>query len=166
MPSDKPKVVSYLEKAEKEVFDKFCDEHDYSNSQGVAHLIREGLIGNAWNEDNNSKLVECDNKLKQLENWTFERDTRITDNMLKNEVQEEQIAQLQEEISRLQRDMAKIPPQYFTDDEIASVTGRRLQEVYEWRLGIRKPRGKRVLEKLKAFEIVDGQWRKKTVGRH
>ncbi len=161
MPSNKDKVASYLETDEVQALDKFCKEKECSRSQGVVHLIRERLIEGEKVKDRIYVTQLHDKRLKTLEDYALEYEVRITGNFRRNEKLEELIAELQEDVCRLKTEVKAIPPQYFTDDEIASVTGRRLQDVYDWRLGARKPRGKRVLEKLKPYEIVDGQWRKK-----
>lgn len=62
VPSNKPKVVSYLEEVEKSAFDKLCDENDFSNSEGVAHLIRTQLL-----EKEKSTAIDTE-KLKILVN--------------------------------------------------------------------------------------------------
>ena len=161
MPSNKDKVTSYLENDEKQALDELCKENDYSHSQGVAHLIRNYLIEN--DETPESKAVEpgYEERFNLIELALNVTGALGNQTARKNEKLEEQITELQCTVEKLQKEVQEKPPQYFTDDEIASVTGRRLQEVYEWRLGIRKPRGCRILEKLEPYEIVDGQWRKK-----
>ncbi len=166
MPSNKDKVASYLEDSEIQALDKFCKEKDCSRSQGVAYLIKEKLMHDEEIPIALTYSSEIEKRLKILEGWRIDYEARGTNNFNSIERHDWRIAELQEDVCRLKAEIKEIPPQYFTDDEIASVTGRRLQEVYEWRLGIRKPRGCRVLEKLKPFEIVDGQWRKKKVSEH
>ncbi len=163
MPSNKDKVASYLETDEVQALDRFCKEKECSRSQGVAYLIQEKLINDRGRELKLAYSEEINRELKVLRDdvdFAFKVRTGMCSTLDK---QSELIAELQEDVCRLKAEVKAIPPQYFTDDEIASVTGRRLQDVYDWRLGARKPRGKRVLEKLKPYEIVDGQWRKKSM---
>ena len=161
MPSNKEKVASYLDIDETAALDEFCKENDYSRSQGVIHLIRNYLIEV---DDAKHTIAGFDNyegRMQVLEDGLFVALKLAQQTARKNEKLEECITALQCEVDTLKKVVKKQPPRRYTDDEIASVTGRRVQEVYEWRLGIRKPRGEKILGKLRYFVIVDGQWRKK-----
>ena len=163
MPSTKDKVTSYLEDDEKQALDELCKENDYSYSQGVAHLIRNYLIENDETAQTEAIGFAYEERISNLEKYRDALAQGKTATVRTISKLEEQIAELQNAVEKLQKEVQEQSPQYFTDDEIASVTGRRLQEVYEWRLGIRKPRGRRILEKLESYKIVDGQWRKRRV---
>ncbi len=44
MPSNKDKVTSYLEDTHFQAIKGFCEENNYSYSEGVSHLIQKQLI--------------------------------------------------------------------------------------------------------------------------
>lgn len=166
MPSKKDKVASYLEDNEIQALDKFCKEKDCSRSQGVAYLIQDKLINDRGRELKLAYSEEINNKLKVLEDWGLEYETRTTGNFRRNEKQDELIAELQEDVCRLKAEIKESSIHSLSDEQIASVTGRRVEEVYDWRMGVRKPRGKNILAKLEPYEIVDGLWQKKKVSEH
>ncbi len=163
MPSKKPKVLSYLEDSEMQALDKFCQEKDCSRSQGVAYLIQEKLVGN-------EELAKCySEKSKLLDNRILQNEeiAKITNQVghhcLFLEKLQEKISFLEEDVSRLKAEIKESVVPSLSDEQVASVTGRRVEEVYDWRMGVRKPRGKNILAKLQPYEVVDGQWRKKRV---
>jgi hypothetical protein len=53
-------------------------------------------------------------------------------------------------------------PVEYSDDRIAAMTGQRIQTVWEWRHGLRKPRGRRVLKTLEDIKLVEGRWIKQS----
>ena len=166
MPSNKDKVASYLETDEVQALDKFCEEKDCSRSQGVVHLIRERLIEDEKVKDRVLVTQLHDERLKTLEDYALEYEVRITGNFRRNEKQDELIAELQEEVCKLKAEIKESTVHSLSDEQIASVTRRRVEEVYDWRMGVRKPRGKNILKALEPYEIVDGLWRKKKVSEH
>ena len=163
MPTDKAKVTSYLGDEEKAVFDKLCKENGFSNSEGVAHLVREQLMGGAEVADNERRLEGLNDRIGFL----YERVDSISEHFSSlidsQGRQGKVIADLEHKLSCLESRLIESTPDYFLDEEIASVTGRREQEVYEWRMGLRKPRGERILRKLEPYEVKDGRWVKKKV---
>ena len=166
MPSNKDKVASYLETDEVQALDKFCKEKDCSRSQGVAYLIKERLV-------ESEELARCySEKSKSDDNRILQNEeiAKITNQVghhcLFLEKLQEKISFLEEDVSRLKTEIKESTIHYLSDEQIASVTGRRLQDVYDWRMGVRKPRGKNILAKLNPYEIIDGQWRKKRVSEH
>ena len=158
MPSNKAKVASYLDDVEKDVFDKFCDKHDYSNSEGVSHLIREQLMREqkmtAIDEEKVKLLVNSIVPLEQIEKSTVFYSRQCE----KIEKLEELLAKTQEEVSQLRKEILYSPKRSFSDDDIADITGQAIEKVSLWRKGLQKPRGRRVLEKLRPYEVVHGQW--------
>ena len=163
MPSNKDKVASYLENDEIQALDKFCKEKDCSRSQGVIHLIRERLIEGEKVKDRVLVTQLHDERIEQLEKTSVSTSEFRVKQAHKNEKLEELIAELQEEVCRLKAEIKESTINSLSDEQIASVTGRRAEEVYEWRMGVRKPRGKNIVAKLEPYEIVDGSWRKKRV---
>lgn len=163
MPSRKPKVVSYLDDSTKAVFDRFCDDNDYSNSEGVAYLIKQQLVEKKSDGMSNESQNKCSTRIASLEKRWDSLSAGKFALIRKLEHQGELIAILQCEVERLKNELTQSAHVYYHDEEIASVTGRREQEVYEWRMGLRKPRGKRILEKLNDYEVRDGRWVKKQV---
>ncbi|MGL5076518.1 MAG: hypothetical protein ACRDBG_11950 [Waterburya sp.] len=78
----------------------------------------------------------------------------------KTERLEYQICCLEDSLSSLKEKLNAPKVQNVTDDEIAAMTGQRVQTVWEWRHGLRKPRGKRVLKALEGIQVKDGKWQK------
>ena len=158
MPSNKPKVISYLEESDKAVFDKFCDDNDYSNSQGVAHLIREQLIEKKKTVGIDAEKVRLVVKsimpLEQIEKTSVQMHRLCQ----KNEKLEEKIAQLQLVVDILRKEVENPCRREFSDQDIAAIVRQPVEKVYLWRTGWQKPRGRRVLEKLRPFEVVHGKW--------
>lgn len=166
MPSNKDKVASYLDQDEVKALDELCQENDFSRSQGIIHLIRNHLIEN----DNSSEVQEIENDYREKVCSLDERILKIEERGKSLDAKYEDlrgvIGGLRDVIYYLQTNLKAIEPTVYPDDAIAAVTGRRVQEAYEWRLGIRKPRGTRILEKLEPYVVIDGQWRKKQVSEH
>lgn len=163
MPSNKDKVASYLEDSEIQALDKFCEEKNCSRSQGVAHLINERLIESSRTletEDSNNNQEQRIGVLETGHLIQLELNQKIAK---KNEKLEELIAELQDDVYRLKAQIDDSAIHCLSDEQIASVTGRRPEEVYDWRMGNRKPRGKNILAKLEPYEIVDGLWKKKSI---
>ena len=163
MPSNKDKVSSYLETNEVQALDKFCEEKECSRSQGVAYLIQEKLINDRGRELKLAYSEEINGRLSKLEEDAGYSSTVRTNVCSNLEKQGELIAELQEEVCRLKAKLDDSTINSLSDEQIASVTGRRPEEVYDWRMGNRKPRGKNILAKLQPYEIVDGLWKKKGV---
>ena len=163
MPSNKDKVASYLETDEIQALDKFCQEKECSRSQGVIYLIRNHLI-----ENDETLETECYERTfeKQI---NFLREANETATCFrqhyakKTESIEEHLTDLEYKIDQIEKRLDESTIHNLSDEQIASVTGRRMREVYEWRMGIRKPRGKNILKALEPYEIVDGLWKKKRV---
>ena len=158
MPSNKEKVASYLDIDETTALDEFCKENGYSRSQGVIRLIRNYLIEVDDAKHTIAAFGDYEGRIQDLEDEIKSSHQNNYRLVAKSEHLEEQIAILHCTIEKLNEKVYQQPPQCYTDDEIASVTGRRVQEVYEWRLGIRKPRGKNILSRLNSFVIVNGKW--------
>ena len=159
MPSNKPKVISYLETSEKAVFDKFCDDNDYSNSQGVAHLIREQL-------GEKKKVVDIDEEKVKLLAKSIMPLEQIQKSAVQASLNYEKIEKLEAKITKLELlveavDKLQRNPSLreFSDQDIAAIVRQPVEKVYLWRTGWQKPRGRRIKEKLRPFEVVHGQWR-------
>jgi hypothetical protein len=50
---------------------------------------------------------------------------------------------------------------HYDDEAIASITGQPKEKVYLWRMGLTKPRGRRILERLAPYEVREGRWTRK-----
>ena len=159
MPTNKPKVISYLHEYEKAAFDKFCDDNDYSNSQGVAHLIREQLIDGKKTVGIDVEKVRLIVKSVMPLDEIEKSSTQAHRLCQKTEKLEEKIAILQSSIDKLATRVETGRVRELTDEDIAAIVRQPVEKVYLWRTGHQKPRGKRILEKLRPFEVVHGQWR-------
>lgn len=158
MPSNKPKVVSYLNKDEHEAFKAFQEENELSVSEAVAHLIRSQLLVDSPDPQ---ELVMTQGLEERLE--AVERDVRLQAEVRirtceKTERLEEYLSFLESEVQTLRVKLREQDVISLTDDDIAAVTGQRVQTVWEWRHGLRKPRGKRILKALEPYEVRNGTW--------
>lgn len=161
MPSNKPKINSYLDNDELAALDKFGREAGYSRSQAVAHLIRNYLIEN--DEPLEVKEIEegFEGRLKLIETGLDDFAVFNRFNAERADRQDKLIAELQEEVCRLKGQLKDKPPEVVTDDQVAAATGQPEWKVRHWRHGIAKPRGKRIKANLKPFVVHEGQWTKK-----
>jgi hypothetical protein len=56
------------------------------------------------------------------------------------------------------REARRASIRFLSDDEVSAMTGQRVQTVWEWRHGMRKPRGNKVLKALEGIKVIDGKW--------
>ena len=160
MVTDRKCISGYFEKDEEVAIQKYADRNRVTKSKAL-----EALVKKAFQED--SKLPE-----ELVYNQDFER--RITEverdrdfaftvrtGMCQSiDKLEEQIAYLQDNVERLQRVIDRKQTEYFTDDQVASHVGARIETVKEWRLGLRKPRGTNICSLLEEFELDYGRWKR------
>lgn len=154
-------VIFKLTKDEQAAFEKFSRDNEVTDNMAIPLLVKNYLIENdeAHKEEINHSLYE--ERLKKLEEFCTKYELRSVNNLRRNDDLERQIAGLRTDLNDLKRYLKEKAIDRITDDEIAAITGRRVQEVWEWRHGIRKPRGTRTLEKLAPYEVKDGVWIKK-----
>jgi hypothetical protein len=153
VPSNKDKVTSYLEDDESLALSNFCKKNGCSGSQGVALLVRKSLL---------EETVEISNlydeRLKRLERTLdncmgiFFRCNETTDKL------GTLLAMTQEDVDRIALQLKEQEIRQFDDEIIAAITGQPVQKVYLWRMGLIKPRGRRILEKLAPYQIYEGRW--------
>ena len=158
MPSTKPKVVSYLDDDEKAAFDELCSEHGYSDSKGVAHLIRKQLI----ELDDAKDAIACrgnyESRIASLEesrNVDIVGRRSVADDIVTLNIE---VFDLKEEVIALKQQINEREKGVVTDEQIAAVTAQPVEKVTLWRKGLWKPRGSRILDKLKPYSVVDGRW--------
>ncbi len=166
MPSKKDKVASYLETSDLQALDEFCKEKDCSRSQGVIQLIREKLINDRGRELKLAYSEEVNGRLSKLEE-AHEANIIFRQHFAeKTESIEEYLTDLEYKLDQIQKRFDDSGMDCLTDGQIASVTGRSLEEARNWRMKVRKPRGKNILKALEPYEVVDGLWKKKRVSEH
>jgi len=130
MPSDKPKVTSYLEVTEKTVFDKFCSEQGYSNSEGVSHLIREQLIEKTGSHTAISKLLEHEDKIGLLASGVRKAGDLATATANRNEILAGIISSLRAELDELRKEILYSPKREFTDEGYSRYNGSAYRKGY------------------------------------
>lgn len=88
----------------------------------------------------------------------------IRTKLIEPETEEEKLNHLYDErLKRLERtlDDWQTTRYHYDDEAIASITGQPKEKVYLWRMGLTKPRGRRILEKLSPYEVREGRWVRK-----
>jgi hypothetical protein len=89
----------------------------------------------------------------------------IRTKLIESETGEEKLNYLYDE--RLRRleiildDIKQEKLNHYDDEAIASITSQPKEKVYLWRMGLTKPRGRRILEKLAPYEVREGRWVRK-----
>jgi hypothetical protein len=160
MPSNKDKVTSYLEDDESQALSNFCKENGCSGSQGVSLLIRERLLCEAEKEKEevpNLYKERLGRLEKALDNWIdiFFRCNEATEKL------STLLAMTQDDVDRINLQLKRQEQERYDDEIIAAITGQPIQKVYLWRMGLIKPRGRRILEKLAPYQIYEGRWVKR-----
>jgi hypothetical protein len=156
MPSNKDRVASYLEDDESLALSEFCKENGCSGSQGVSLLIRKSLLEN--NVETPNLYKERLGRLeKTLDNWIdiFFRCNEATEKL------STLLAMTQDDVDRINLQLKRQEQERYDDEIIAAITGQPIQKVYLWRMGLSKPRGRRILEKLAPYQIYEGRWVKR-----
>jgi hypothetical protein len=159
MPSNKDRVASYLEDDESQALSEFCKKEGMTASQGVAHLIRTKLIEPETGEEKLNHLY--DERLKRLERILDNWQTTCFRALSSNEKLQEQQAGIEMELERLKVHIEQEKLNRYDDEAIASITGQPKEKVYLWRMGLTKPRGRRILERLAPYEVREGRWTRK-----
>jgi hypothetical protein len=160
VPSNKDRVASYLEDDESQALSEFCKEKGMTSSQGVAHLIRTKLIepettgGEKLNHLYNERLKRLEGT---LDNWQ----TTCFRALSSNERLQELVTKVETELERVQAHIKQEQLNRYDDETIAAITGQPKEKVYMWRMGLTKPRGCRILEKLAPYEVREGRWTRK-----
>ena len=161
MVTDRKCISGYFQKAEEIAIQKYADKNRMTTSKAL-----EALVKKAFDED--SKLPEelvfdkaFDDRISSLEHKSEVAST-VTSGMCSALSRlEEQLAYLQENVERLQGVINRRQTEYFTDDQVASYVGARVETVKEWRLGLKKPRGSNICSLLEEFELDYGRWRRR-----
>jgi tRNA U34 5-carboxymethylaminomethyl modifying enzyme MnmG/GidA len=160
VPSNKDRVASYLEDDESQALSEFCKEKGMTSSQGVAYLIRTKLI-----EPETTEGEEIDNlndeRLKRLEETLANWQKSCFRAVRSNEKLQELVAKMEMELERVQAHIKQEQLNRYDDETIAAITGQPKEKVYLWRMGLAKPRGCRILEKLAPYEVKEGRWTRK-----
>jgi hypothetical protein len=160
MPSNKDRVASYLEDDESQALNQFCQEKGLTSSQGVALLIRERLIEPESVEE--KKLNHLYNeRLERLEKDLNHWQLYCFGTIKSNEKLQEQMIEMGSELDKMQAHIEREQNNRYDDETISAITGQPREKVYLWRMGLAKPRGCRILEKLEPYEITEGKWTKK-----
>lgn len=124
MPSNKPRVASYLDDAEYVALKEFSLKKGISFSEGVGRLIREQLVEkspkhkDAFLRDENVERIEA-----------LEEESQMTGKILVahvkfNEKLEEQMAELRERVEHLYSENIKRNSEPITDEQIAAITNQ------------------------------------------
>jgi hypothetical protein len=160
VPSNKDRVASYLEDDESQALSDFCKEKGMTSSQGVAHLIRTKLI-----EPETAEREEIDDLNSKRLNWLEETLANWQKTCFRalssNEKLQEQMTSLEMEFERVLAHIKREQLNRYDDETIAAITGQPKEKVYMWRMGLIKPRGCRILEKLAPYEVSEGRWTRK-----
>ncbi|MDJ0568180.1 MAG: hypothetical protein QNJ53_03960 [Pleurocapsa sp. MO_192.B19] len=159
MATDRACISGYFEKEEEKAIQKYANKHRLTKSKAL-----EALVKKAFSDDSESpeELIfnqASDRRITELErdrDFAFTVRTGMCSSIDKLE---EQVAYLQDNVERLQRLVERTQVEYFTDDQVASHVGARVETVKEWRLGLRKPRGSNICSLIEDFQLDYGRWR-------
>ncbi|NJL52245.1 MAG: hypothetical protein HC930_08535 [Hydrococcus sp. SU_1_0] len=160
MVTDRRAIQSYFAKTEENAVQQYANKHRLTLSKAVEALVKKGLSGDSETPE---ELV-CSNlleeRLDRLEKSLDEAVTLMFRTGEKNEKAEYQICCLQEDLERFKQVFKEKSVVEYSDDRVAAMTGQRMQTVWEWRHGLRKPRGHKVLKALEGISVIDGRWQK------
>jgi chromosome segregation ATPase len=145
-------------KTEETAVQQYANKHRLTLSKAVEALVKKGLSEGSETPEKLVLDVAHDQRIDVVESrietmiGTFKYCTE------KIEKLEEHISYLQDTMDKCDREARKAQPKFLSDDEVSAMTKQRVQTVWEWRHGIRKPRGERILEALQGIKVIDGKW--------
>ena len=151
-------IYCSLGEEEKVALYRWCSDNDYSLSAALTILVRKQLIegekSTAIDEEKVKLLVKSIMPLEQIEKSSVQTHRLCQ----KTEKLEEKIVELRSSIDKLATRVEIGRIKDLADEDIAAIVRQPVEKVYLWRTGYQKPRGKRILEKLRPFEVVNGKW--------
>lgn len=158
MATDRRAIQSYFAKAEENAVQQYANKHRLTLSKAVEALVKKGLSGGSETPEAVVLDKFYDQKIDVLEGKVEGMTETCKCFAAKNEKLEYQVCCLQEDLERTRGQLEAKRTQFFSDDEIAAMTGKRVQNAWEWRHGLRKPRGHRVLKALEGISVIEGRW--------
>jgi hypothetical protein len=161
MVTDKAKVQTYLDTEAEGALYWYADKNRLTKSSAIEKLIKDSLVRGISNAPEAIVLNnDCENRLSVLEDRVKVLCTIQGCLTEKMEKVDEQLAALEDCLSRLKTQMVAKSAEYFTDDEVAAYARVRVETVREFRHGIRKPRGSNICSLMSNFVVDNGRWRK------
>ena len=158
MVTDRARIQSYFADTEEKAIQAYADKHRLTLSKAVEALVQKGLKDGGETPERLVFDTIYDQRIDGLDDKVNRMQETFRCACEKVEKLEYQICCLQEEMETLRKELGKKPVIGLTDDEISAMTGARIATVWEWRHGLRKPRGRRITEILKSVAVVDGRW--------
>jgi hypothetical protein len=162
MVTDRARIQSYFADTEEKAIQEYASEHKVTLSKAVEALVKKGLNENSETPEGLVMDMFYDQRLDVLTERVDKQSEAFKCQTEKVEKLEYQISCLQEDIDKFRRMIKSRYPIEYSDDRIAAITGQRIQTVWEWRHGLRKPRGKRILKVLENIKLVEGRWIKQS----
>lgn len=160
MVTDRARIQSYFADTEEKAIQDYAQEHGLTLSKAVEALVKKGLSEGSETPEGVVLDMFYDQRIDALSE-RLEDMVRVSQcSTDKVEKLEYQICCLQEDLERAKQALKQNSVVEYSDDEVAAMTGQRVQTVWEWRHGLRKPRGRRVLKALQGIQIKDGKWQK------
>jgi hypothetical protein len=161
MVTDRAKIQGYFAEAEETAIRQYADKHRLTASKALEALVKKGLSEGGETPEVLTYTTVLEERVHRLEKTTDEAVTLMFRSSEKAEKLEYQICCLQEEFDRYKQQIKQTYPIEYSDDRVAAITGQRVQTVWEWRHGLRKPRGERILKALEGIKLEDGRWCKR-----
>ena len=158
MVTDRARIQSYFADTEEKAIQQYADKHRLTLSKAVEALVKKGLNDSSETPEALIHATELEKALQQLEKAQEENTSLMIKWAEKIEKLDYQICCLQEDYSNVKRELNKKRIKEYSDDQIEAMTHQRVQTVIEWRHGLRKPRGERILKALEGIEVVEGKW--------
>jgi hypothetical protein len=162
MVTDRAKIQGYFAETEETAIRQYADRNRLTTSKALEALVKKGLNNDGETPETLTYTTVLEERIGRLEKTTDEAITLMFRSGEKVEKLEYQICCLQEEFDRYKQQMKQTYPVEYSDDRIAAMTGARVQTVWEWRHGLRKPRGERILKALEKIKLEDGRWIKQS----
>jgi hypothetical protein len=158
MVTDRAKIQGYFAETEEQAIKQYADKHRVTISKALEALVKKGLSEDGETPETLTYTTVLEERVHRLEKTTDEAMTLMFRSGEKTEKLEYQICCLQEEFDRYKQQIKQAYPVEYSDDRVAAMTGARVQTVWEWRHGLRKPRGERILKALEGIKLEDGRW--------
>jgi hypothetical protein len=158
MVTDRRAIQGYFALPEEEAIQKYADKHRLTLSKTVEALVKKGLEKGSETPEGLVMDMFYDQRIDALDEKTVKAQNVLECVTAKIEKLEYQLCCLQEEHDKSIRLLKQSYPVEYSDDRIAAMTGQRIETVWEWRHGLRKPRGKRILKVLENIRLVEGRW--------
>lgn len=162
MVTDRKAIQGYFAKPEEKAVQDYANKHRLTLSKAIEALVKKGLDEGSETPEGLVMDMFYDQRLDVLTDRMDKACEAFKCQTEKVEKLEYQICCLQEDLDRFKLVMKERYPVEYSDDRIAAMTGQRIQTVWEWRHGLRKPRGRRVLKALEGIKVVDGRWIKQS----